>query len=123
MSLVGKLLGKVLTRGRLHLISADGSRESFGPGGAEEVTVRLHDKRVAFDIARDPKLAFGEAYMDGRLTIEQGDILQLLELALGNNRRCYRRCAAWFCVRRERRGWWYAPSSHEQYRGRLSTQS
>jgi cyclopropane-fatty-acyl-phospholipid synthase len=76
----------VLTRGRLHLISPDGSSESFGPGGAEEVTVRLHDKRVAFDIARDPKLAFGEAYMEGRLTIEQGDILQLLELALGNNR-------------------------------------
>jgi cyclopropane-fatty-acyl-phospholipid synthase len=79
-------LGKLLTRGRLHLISPDGSRESFGPGGAGEVTVRLHDKRVAFDIARDPKLAFGEAYIDGRLTIEQGDILTLLELALGNNR-------------------------------------
>ncbi len=86
MSLIGILLGKLLTRGRLHLISPDGVRESFGPGGAGEVTVRLHDKRVAFDIARNPKLAFGEAYMDGRLTIEQGDILQLLEMALGNNR-------------------------------------
>ena len=59
-------------------ILPDGSRESFGPGGAEEVTVGLHDKRVAMDIARDPKVAFGEAYMDGRLTIEQGDIVQLL---------------------------------------------
>ena len=84
------LLGKVVTRGRLHLISPDGGRESFGPGGGPsgggEVTVRLHDKRVAFDIARNPKLAFGEAFIDGRLTIEQGDILTLLELALGNNR-------------------------------------
>jgi len=50
------------------------------------VTVRVHDKKVAFDIARNPKLVFGEAYMDGRLTIEQGDILQLLEIALGGNR-------------------------------------
>jgi len=50
------------------------------------VTVRIHDKKVAFDIARSPKLVFGEAYMDGRLTIEQGDILQLLEIALGGNR-------------------------------------
>ncbi|MDQ3074078.1 MAG: cyclopropane-fatty-acyl-phospholipid synthase family protein [Pseudomonadota bacterium] len=86
MSLIGLLLGKLLTQGRLDLISADGSRASYGPGGGEEVTVRLHDKRVAFDIARHPKLVFGEAYMDGRLTIEHGDILQLLEMALGNNR-------------------------------------
>jgi len=83
------LLGKLMNRGRLHLIFPDGSRESFGPGGGDgegEVTVRVHDKKVAFDIARNPKLAFGEAYMDGRLTIEQGDILQLLEIALGGNR-------------------------------------
>ena len=86
MSLIGLLLGKLLTRGRLHLIMPDGSRQSFGPGEAEEVTVRLHDKSVALDIARNPKLAFGEAYIDGRLTIEQGDILTLLEMSLGNNR-------------------------------------
>ncbi len=69
-------LGKLVTRGRLHLILPDGRKETFGPGGAEEVTVRLHDNRVALEIARDPKLAFGEAYMDGRLTIERGDISQ-----------------------------------------------
>ena len=86
MSVIGMLLGRLVTRGRLHVISPDGSRASYGPGGAEEVTVRLHDQRVAFDIARDPKLAFGEAFVDGRVTIEQGDILQLLEMALGNNR-------------------------------------
>ncbi len=79
-------LGKLVTRGRLHLVLPDGTRESFGPGGAEEVTVKLHDKRVAMDIARDPKMAFGEAYIDGRLTIEEGDIAGLLAIALGNNR-------------------------------------
>lgn len=86
MSFVGLFLSKLLTRGRLHLISPDGSCEPFGPGGAEEVTVRLHDRRVAFDIARNPKLAFGEAFISGRITLEHGDISQLLALALGNNR-------------------------------------
>ncbi len=86
MSLIGMFVGKLLTKGRLHVISPDGSRASYGPGGGQEVTVRLHDKSVAFDIARDPKLAFGEAFMDGRLTIEQGDISQVLDMALGNNR-------------------------------------
>jgi len=86
INLISMFLGRLVTRGRLHLILPDGRHESFGPGGAEEVTVRLRDNRVALDIARDPKLAFGEAYMDGRLTIEQGDISQLLAIALGNNR-------------------------------------
>ena len=85
MSLIGMFLGKLITRGRLHLILHDGTRESFGPGGGEEVTIKLHDPRVALDIARDPKLAFGEAYMEGRLAIEQGDIAGLLDIALGNN--------------------------------------
>lgn len=85
MSLIGLLASKLVTRGRVHLISPDGSKESFGPGGSE-VTIRLHDKSVAFDIARNPKLAFAEAFIDGRLTIEDGDILSLFELALGENR-------------------------------------
>ena len=85
MSLIGMFLGKLLTRGRLHLIMHDGKRESFGPGGGGEVTIKLHDSRVAMDIARDPKLAFAEAYMDGRLTIEQGDIAQLLDQLYGRH--------------------------------------
>ncbi|MBA2770852.1 MAG: class I SAM-dependent methyltransferase, partial [Sphingomonas sp.] len=71
---------------RVTVISADGSRATYGPVGGRELTVRLHDKRVAFDIARNPKLAFAEAYIDGRLTIEDGDILQLFEMALADNR-------------------------------------
>ena len=33
MSLIGKLVGKLVKRGRLTLIDADGARESHGPGG------------------------------------------------------------------------------------------
>ena len=86
MKLFGLLAGKLLTKGHVTVISADGSRAIYGPGGGRDLTVRLHDKRVAFDIARNPKLAFAEAYIDGRLTIEDGDILQLFEMALADNR-------------------------------------
>ena len=34
-------------------------------------------RKVAFDIVRNPRLGFGEAYMDGRLIIEDGTILDL----------------------------------------------
>jgi cyclopropane-fatty-acyl-phospholipid synthase len=47
------------------------------------VTVKLHDRRAAFDLFRNPRLRLGELYMDGRLTIEDGTILDLLELIVG----------------------------------------
>jgi cyclopropane-fatty-acyl-phospholipid synthase len=44
------------------------------------------DRRTAFAIARNPRLGLGEAYMDGRLTIDGGDILDLMRLVVGANR-------------------------------------
>lgn len=86
MALISRLIGTLLTKGRITLVQPDGSRETHGPGGGKELTVRFADKRVAFDLARNPRLALGEAYMDGRLTIEDGTILDLLELIVGANR-------------------------------------
>jgi cyclopropane-fatty-acyl-phospholipid synthase len=86
MALISRLIGTLLTRGRITLIQPDGSRETYGPGGGKTLTVRFADKRVAFDLVRNPRLALGEAYMDGRLTVEDGTILDLLELIVGANR-------------------------------------
>jgi cyclopropane-fatty-acyl-phospholipid synthase len=41
---------------------------------------------VLLELVRNPRLAIGETYMDGRLIIEDGSILDLLELITGNNR-------------------------------------
>ncbi|WP_294122107.1 cyclopropane-fatty-acyl-phospholipid synthase family protein [Sphingomonas sp.] len=86
MALISRLIGTLLTKGRITLIQPGGDRETYGPGGGKELTVRFADKRVAFDLVRNPRLALGEAYMDGRLTIEDGTILDLLELIVGANR-------------------------------------
>ena len=86
MALISRLIGTLLTRGRITVVQPDGSRETYGPGGGRELTVRFADKRVAFDLVRNPRLAFGEAYMDGRLKIEDGSILDLLEMIVGANR-------------------------------------
>ncbi|MCA1654264.1 MAG: cyclopropane-fatty-acyl-phospholipid synthase family protein [Sphingomonadales bacterium] len=80
------LIGKLLRQGQVTIISPEGSRETHGPGGDKSLTVRIHDNRVKYEIARNPRLGFGEAYMEGRLTIEGGDILEFLELVVGNNR-------------------------------------
>ena len=46
MSLITRIAGPLVKRGRIHLILPDGSRETLGPGGAEEVTLRIADRRA-----------------------------------------------------------------------------
>ncbi len=86
MALIDKLLGQLIREGELTLVFPDGKERTFGPGGRQSIRVRLNDRRVAFDVARNPRLGIGEAYMDGRITIENGSILDLVELVVGANR-------------------------------------
>jgi len=70
--------------GRLDLIDAKGRRHRFGSGGGPVVTVRLHDPALHRKMVINPKLAFGEAYMDGTLTIEEGTLYDALDLVTRN---------------------------------------
>jgi cyclopropane-fatty-acyl-phospholipid synthase len=85
MALIGKLIEKLLTRGSITLITPGKAPATYGPGGGKHLRVRFNDRRVAFDIAKSPRLGLGECYMDGRLVIEDGTILDLLELIVGPN--------------------------------------
>jgi len=85
MYLLGHLLRKIMRRGRLAVIDAAGRRHVFGPADRGGVTIRFHDRWTPARVALNPGLALGEAFMDGRLTVEDGaDILDFLDLVLGN---------------------------------------
>jgi len=86
MSLIGRLLDKLLKQGSLTLLIPGRAPQTFGPGGGQHLTVRLSDRRTALQIARNPRLGVGEAYMDGRLVVEDGSILDLMRLVVGANR-------------------------------------
>ena len=83
MSLIGRYITQILPAGSITVVQADGSRETYGPGGGKHVTVKLHDRRAVLELFRNPRLKIGELYMDGRLTVEDGTILDLLELIVG----------------------------------------
>ena len=72
------LLNTVIQKGSLIVVKSDGSRLTFG-AGSPTVIVRLHDRRALWELALHPDLKLGELYMDGRLTMEQGDIADLLK--------------------------------------------
>ncbi len=86
MALIGKLVDKLVKRGTVHVIGPGGKRATYGPGGAPELTLRFTDRKVPLEVLRNPRLAIGETYMDGRLVIEDGTMLDLLQLVTGSNR-------------------------------------
>jgi cyclopropane-fatty-acyl-phospholipid synthase len=86
MSLIGRLLEKLLANGKITLLMPGKPERTYGRGEGKHLTVRFTDGRVGFDIIRNPRLGFGEAYMDGRLIIEDGTILDLMRMIVGANR-------------------------------------
>jgi cyclopropane-fatty-acyl-phospholipid synthase len=82
MWLLDKLLRRLIKRGELTIIDHRGKEYRYGaPDPAiAPVTARLTDSKAAFKIASDPRVGAGEAYMDGRFVVEQGDIRDLILL-------------------------------------------
>lgn len=86
MSIISRLITKLLTKGSITLITPGKEPRTYGAGGGKHLTVRFTDRKVGFDIVKNPRLGVGEAYMDERLIVEDGTILDLLELIVGSNR-------------------------------------
>jgi cyclopropane-fatty-acyl-phospholipid synthase len=87
MSLLHAVFRRLIKKGVVTLIEAGGSRHAFGaPDPAfPAIVVRFHDRRVGFDIVRGPRLGFAEGFMDGRISFEQGDIMDFIGLVRANN--------------------------------------
>ena len=88
MALIDHFFERAFKRGTLTVTYADGMAKTFGTPepGFPDVAVRLTTNSAPNQIVRDPGLGVAEAYIDGRLVIERGDIMQLLSLATANNR-------------------------------------
>ncbi len=85
-SLLHRFLSSGVRRGRLGVVFADGSDTTYGEEteGYPDVVIRFADDRVPHDIVFDPRLGAAEAYMDGRLIVEEGGIMELIELLRAN---------------------------------------
>ena len=88
MLLIHRFLRTGIRKGELTVIDHDGSRHHFGsPDPARApVVIRFADPRVEFAILLRGGLGTAEAFMDGRLVIEEGGILELLDLVTSNAR-------------------------------------
>ncbi len=86
MVLLARQLDRLIRSGSLTIVDAGGTIRTCGDGTPPAVAIRLTDARLPLALLLDAELALPEAYMDGRLLIEQGDLRTLLELLIRNLR-------------------------------------
>jgi cyclopropane-fatty-acyl-phospholipid synthase len=75
---------RVVRFGTLKVIDANGGTHRFGNGGRPHSAIRLHSRKLHYKLFLHPSLYLGEAYTDGTLTIEEGDLYDFLELMMSN---------------------------------------
>ena len=78
------MLGRIIRTGQLLVVDSSGGVARYGDGEGRMLRIRLGDAAVGREIAADPALKLGEAYMDGRLIVEEGDIFEMLSLLRRN---------------------------------------
>src|SRR5579872_3912980 len=81
--LAGLLFSRLIQIGSLTVIDVGGVSHRYG-SGEPHVAIRLHDRRVEARLPLQPSMTLGEAYMDGRLTLEEGSLYELLDLLAQN---------------------------------------
>ncbi|WP_176592577.1 cyclopropane-fatty-acyl-phospholipid synthase family protein [Sphingobium sp. EM0848] len=87
MKLFDRVINRLVTRGQLTIHYHDGRKITVGKAepGFPSLALKFHDARVPFDIIKDPRLGMAEAFIDGRVAIEGGGIMELISLVRMNN--------------------------------------
>ena len=85
LPLIDGLLKELVRDGRLTIVDASGRLHRFvGEKSGAKVVVKFHDRLIPLKLFLSPSVALGEAYMDGRLTIEVGTIRDFLKVVTSN---------------------------------------
>src|SRR5258707_7692349 len=85
--LLSNLLQRFIRQGTLRVRDADGKIHVFGerlPG--PDVAIHLHDRKLYTKLFVNPELYAAEAYVDGRLTLEDGAAIHDFLLLFSVNR-------------------------------------
>jgi cyclopropane-fatty-acyl-phospholipid synthase len=77
-------LRRLIRKGRLEVVCADGVIETFGDGEGPLLGVEVVDRRAEWRLMVNPALSLGELYMDRRLVVTRGDLYGLLDLGARN---------------------------------------
>jgi len=84
--LLSAVLRHIVRRGTLRVYDAEGELAVFSGEPWRTITIRFQDRAVPRELFLNGRLKLGETFMDGRLTVEDASIYDLLDfLALNLN--------------------------------------
>ena len=75
-----RLAARVVRYGRLEVTWSDGSVSHYGEEDGPNARLHFHDPSAEWAVLRNPEVALGEAYMDGRIDFPGGTLLEFLLL-------------------------------------------
>ena len=82
---LARFLNKLFKKGGFILIDASSNKYIIGsPEKDNPITVKLLDKKLNYKLLFYPDLYFGEAYADGKIKIENGNLTDFLNLIFKN---------------------------------------
>ena len=83
--LLVKFLNNLFKKDGFLMVDANDNEYTIGkPKSANPIKMKIHDKKLHLKLLLYPDLYFGEAYTDGKISFENGNISEFLELALQN---------------------------------------
>ena len=78
--LLARLFERIITKGRLVVVDAGGAAHEAAGAPGPSVAIRLRDPALNWKLLLRPRLYLPEAFVDGTLTIEEGNLYDLLDL-------------------------------------------
>jgi cyclopropane-fatty-acyl-phospholipid synthase len=79
--LFARFLERLVTYGQITLIDANGGIHRAGdPDNGPKVTLRIRDRSLHHKLLFNPRLLVAEAYIDGRITVEEGSLYDTLAI-------------------------------------------
>ena len=82
--LLSYLLRHLVRRGTLRVVDARGAIHSFSGDAGPSITMRLHDAALGRRLFFNPRLALGEAFLDGTVSIEDAGLYDFLAFIASN---------------------------------------
>lgn len=85
-SVFDKMLTRLIVSGTLEIAYPDGETRSYGAPNGNNAALTITDPAALRALCLQPDPAFGEAYMDGDLIVEDGDLDSLMRIIAENRR-------------------------------------
>jgi len=83
--ILARLLSKIYKKGGIVLVDHSGQKLICGnPDLKKPITLRILNKKLYWQLLINPDLSFPEAYMNGDIKIENGSLLEFLNLTFEN---------------------------------------